>query len=69
LPIELQFSKKYQTKTLKNKISVTHFENNSSLISISVLVKTGSANEKKSNSGSAHFLEHMHFKGTTKRTR
>ncbi|MCA9353631.1 insulinase family protein [Candidatus Nomurabacteria bacterium] len=32
-----------------------------------VLVKTGSRNETKQNSGISHFLEHMCFKGTEKR--
>lgn len=37
-------------------------------VTVSVLVKTGSRNETATNSGIAHFLEHMAFKGTKKRT-
>lgn len=36
---------------------------------MSVFIKAGSVNEKLAHSGTAHFLEHLHFKGTTKRTR
>ena len=37
-------------------------------ISIGIWVKTGSRNEKKELAGVTHFLEHMLFKGTEKRT-
>lgn len=37
-------------------------------ISIGVLVKTGSMNESRENNGISHFLEHVMFKGTKKRT-
>lgn len=37
-------------------------------VSVSVLVKAGSRNEDAANNGISHFLEHMAFKGTTKRT-
>ncbi len=36
--------------------------------SIGVLVKTGSANESESENGISHFIEHVMFKGTEKRT-
>ncbi len=36
--------------------------------SIGVLVKTGSINESESENGISHFIEHVLFKGTTKRT-
>ncbi len=35
--------------------------------SLSVYIKCGSRNETEENSGTAHFLEHLHFKGTPKR--
>ena len=41
----------------------------SPITSISIFIKAGSINEKQSHSGTAHFLEHMHFKGTHKRTK
>ena len=37
-------------------------------VTITVLVKNGSRNENKQNSGISHFLEHMFFKGTFTRT-
>ena len=37
-------------------------------VTLSILVKSGSRNEKKQNSGISHFLEHMAFKGTATRT-
>lgn len=39
------------------------------LFSISVFIKCGSRNETENTSGVAHFLEHLHFKGTKNRTR
>lgn len=36
--------------------------------SIGIWIKTGSINEKKSENGYAHFLEHMIFKGTERRS-
>ncbi len=37
-------------------------------VSIGVLVKTGSMNENVENNGISHFIEHVMFKGTEKRT-
>lgn len=37
--------------------------------SISVFIKCGSRNETPESSGTAHFLEHLHFKGTINRSR
>ncbi len=37
-------------------------------VSIGVLVKTGSMNENAENNGISHFIEHVMFKGTEKRT-
>ena len=37
-------------------------------VSIGVMVNTGSVNETKENNGISHFIEHMMFKGTKKRT-
>jgi len=34
-----------------------------------VFIKAGSRNETLETSGAAHFLEHLHFKGTKKRSR
>ena len=40
---------------------------NVTTVTILVLVDTGSNNEKKEENGISHFLEHMFFKGTTRR--
>ena len=37
-------------------------------ISIGVWVKTGSAHENETNNGISHFIEHMMFKGTKRRS-
>lgn len=37
-------------------------------VSVGVLVKTGSINESESENGISHFIEHVMFKGTEKRT-
>lgn len=36
---------------------------------VGVVIKAGSRSETNENSGVAHFLEHLHFKGTEKRSR
>ena len=41
----------------------------SQVASVNVSIRTGSMYEKMENSGSAHFLEHLHFKGTNKRSK
>lgn len=37
-------------------------------VSIGIWVRTGSANENRNNNGISHFIEHMLFKGTDRRT-
>lgn len=37
-------------------------------VSVGLWLRTGSANEKRQNNGVSHFIEHMMFKGTAKRT-
>lgn len=39
------------------------------MAAVGVFIKAGSRHEKIENSGEAHFLEHLHFKGTWRRTR
>jgi len=41
----------------------------SSVAAVGVFIGSGSRNETLESSGAAHFLEHLHFKGTTNRTR
>ena len=60
----------YVTKTtLPNGLRVvTESIGSVKTISVGIWVKTGSRNEKKELAGVTHFLEHMLFKGTKKRT-
>ena len=37
-------------------------------VSVGVLVKTGSCNESENENGISHFIEHVMFKGTKKRS-
>ena len=41
----------------------------SPIVTISIFIKCGSRDETEQNSGTAHFLEHLHFKGTHKRSK
>ncbi len=58
-----------QKSTLNNglRIVTEHIESVKS-ISVGIWVKTGSRNETKEQAGVTHFLEHMLFKGTEKRS-
>lgn len=69
IPLELSFCRKTETGVLSNGISVTTVDYISPIVTISVFIRCGSVNEKESASGAAHFLEHMHFKGTPTRSR
>ena len=40
-----------------------------SVASVGVFIGAGTRHETLDSSGAAHFLEHLHFKGTTNRTR
>ncbi len=52
---------------LKNKLKVLLIESKKSpVVSAQMWVKTGSADEKKSEEGISHFIEHLVFKGTEK---
>lgn len=54
-------------KKLKNGLQYLIVPTGSQTVSVSVLIKTGSAYETKKENGIAHFLEHMMFKGTKAR--
>jgi predicted Zn-dependent peptidase len=56
--------------TLKNGLRiVTIPQSGTRTVTVLVLVRTGSKNEDRETNGVSHFLEHMFFKGTTKRPR
>lgn len=60
---------KLQITTLKNGLRIATDEmKDVETVSIGVFVKTGSRNEDIKINGISHFLEHMAFKGTTKRS-
>ncbi len=55
-------------KTFKNGLRlITIPLKNTKVVTVLILVKTGSKNEEARVSGISHFLEHMFFKGTAKR--
>jgi len=59
----------YNTYTLKNGLRVvTEKIEHLSSISVGVMVQNGSRNESLEVNGISHFIEHMFFKGTDKRT-
>lgn len=51
------------------RIATENIPSNSNTVSIGVFIDAGSRYETEENNGSAHFLEHLAFKGTNKRTR
>lgn len=58
----------YQQTTLKNGLNlVTSKMKDSPSVTVLVVVSTGSRYEDDNNNGISHFLEHMCFKGTSKR--
>ena len=59
----------YNTYTLKNGLRiVTEKIEHLNSISVGVMVQNGSRNESLEVNGISHFIEHMFFKGTDKRT-
>jgi predicted Zn-dependent peptidase len=57
-----------QTYQFKNGIRLIHRPNQSVVAHFGLLVHTGTRDELKEEHGLAHFMEHMFFKGTRKRT-
>lgn len=53
--------------TLSNGIRIVHKEVNNEVAHCGIIVGAGSRNENDREHGLAHFLEHIFFKGTTKR--
>jgi len=60
----------YQT-LLNNGMNVVSeiFPSNHKMTTVGVIIKAGTRNETSENNGVAHFLEHLHFKGTERRSR
>lgn len=57
----------FLTYTLKNGIRIIHKNTDSPVAHLGVMINAGSRDEKKSEHGLAHFIEHSVFKGTKKR--
>ena len=51
------------------RIATESIPSNNNTVSVGVFIDAGSRYETEQNNGSAHFLEHLAFKGTNKRTR
>jgi predicted Zn-dependent peptidase len=49
---------------ISNGIKVMTEPSTSEVAAVGVFINAGSRHEKMINSGEAHFLEHLHFKGT-----
>jgi len=58
----------FRTYHLKNGIRLIHLPNHSEVAHFGLLVHTGTRDELKEEHGLAHFMEHMFFKGTRKRS-
>lgn len=56
------------TYQLKNGIRLIHRPNNSEVAHFGLIVHTGTRDENPEEHGLAHFMEHMFFKGTDKRS-
>jgi predicted Zn-dependent peptidase len=56
------------THQLKNGIRLIHRPNNSEVAHFGLIVHTGTRDENPDEHGLAHFMEHMFFKGTRKRS-
>jgi len=57
----------YQTYTLPNGLRLIHKPDDTAVAYCGLAINTGSRDEKITEQGMAHFIEHMLFKGTSKR--
>ncbi|CAI2366411.1 unnamed protein product [Moneuplotes crassus] len=69
IPEPLKYTKPFKMTTLSNGIRVATEYWPSATSAIGVFIGAGSRDETIETSGSAHFLEHLHFKGTSNRSR
>jgi predicted Zn-dependent peptidase len=69
IPDCLKHERPSEESIISNGIKVMTEKSQSELAAVGVFIKAGSRHEKIENSGEAHFLEHLHFKGTGRRTR
>ena len=70
IPEPLKTERPVEVSTTANGIRVvTEPMNQSTLAAVGVFIGAGTRHETLESSGAAHFLEHLHFKGTRNRTR
>ena len=70
IPDPLRFDRPMETTVTQNGIRVcTEGIRGCSVSAVGVFIGAGTRHETLESSGAAHFLEHLHFKGTTNRTR
>jgi len=69
IPEPLKYDHQYQETKLSNGIRVATEHYDAPLSTVGIMIDAGSRNETMANTGTAHFLEHLHFKGTNRRTR
>ena len=69
IPEPLKHVRPFNTTVISNGIRVCTEIWKSPVSAVGVFIGAGSRNETLETSGAAHFLEHLHFKGTRKRTR
>lgn len=69
IPEPLKYIRPFKMTVLDNGVRVCTEQMNSSLNAVGVFVDAGSRYETLETSGSAHFLEHLLFKGTKNRTK
>lgn len=68
-PKSLYYNRSIELSTLSNGVRVASQFWEGPVATIGIMIEAGSRNETLQNSGVAHYLEHMHFKGTKKRTK
>jgi len=70
IPAPLRFDRPLETTVTQNGIRVcTDHMRNSAVAAVGVFIGAGTRHETLESSGAAHFLEHLHFKGTKNRSR
>jgi hypothetical protein len=69
IPEPLKYERPMQMTTISNGIRVCTESWNSPVATVGVFIGAGSRHETLETSGAAHFLEHLSFKGTKKRSR
>lgn len=57
----------FQVRQLKNGIRLLHKNTSSEVTHLGLIINAGSRDERDNEQGLAHFIEHVIFKGTTKR--